>query len=148
LLFFSACLLGGRELTVTPTGRIYPCAQMVEEDRDARLVIGHVDTGLDTERVLALGRQKDRVEETCADCALRDRCQSHCGCRHLALTGELGRISSVLCETEAAFIEAADAVAGTLCRERCPAFLEQYYEKTWKAAIGSALTPLRRARDG
>jgi uncharacterized protein len=144
----SRCLLGGREFTVTPKGRIYPCAQMVEEDRGEGLVIGNVDTGLDTQRMLELGRQKDRVEETCKACALRDRCQSHCGCRHLALTGELGRVSSVLCETEAALIEAADEVAGVLYRESCPAFLDQYYRKTWKAAIWSALTPLRRAREG
>lgn len=43
----SRCLLGGEEFTVAPTGRIYPCAQMVGEDKGGELVIGHVDRGLD-----------------------------------------------------------------------------------------------------
>ena len=47
----SRCLLGGREFTVVPSGRIYPCAQMVEEDTREELTIGHVDTGLNAERV-------------------------------------------------------------------------------------------------
>jgi uncharacterized protein len=141
------CQLGGSELCVTPTGRIYPCAQMVSEDDDDRLVIGHVDRGLDPARIAALQQQKDRVEQTCAPCALRDRCMSHCGCRHVALAGALGEITATLCELESAFIDAADAVAEALFAEGCPTFVDFYYRKPRTPALGSVLTPLRRARD-
>jgi uncharacterized protein len=144
----SRCLLGGDEFTVAPSGRIYPCAQMVEEDQREELVIGHVDTGFDWDRIRRLAAQKERVEETCAPCALRDRCQSHCGCRHLALSGELGKITGVLCEVEAALVEAADRLAETLFQERCPAFLDYYYRRPWVPKHGSQLTELRRGRDG
>ncbi len=143
----SRCLIAGQELCVSPAGKIYPCAQMVQEDQNDHLVIGTVDEGLDQDRVAALQRSKDRVEETCAPCALRDRCQSHCGCRHLALSGQLGEITATLCETEAAFIDAADQVAETLFAEQDPAFVEFYYRRPWTAAVGGVLTPLRRARD-
>jgi len=143
----SRCLLGGREFTVVPSGNIYPCAQMVGEDQNEELVIGHVDRGLDRTQIARLTELKDRVEAICAPCALRDRCQSHCGCRHLALSGELGQITAVLCEIEAAMIEAADFVATTLHSEQCPAFMDLYYRQPWVIAAGGQLTALRRSRD-
>ena len=143
----SRCLIAGNELCVAPSGKIYPCAQMVQEDRNDELVIGTVEAGIDEAKVAALQRGKDRVEATCEPCALRDRCQSHCGCRHLALSGRLGEITATLCETEAAFIDAADQVAETLFAEQNPAFIDYYYKRPWTASAGGVLTQLRRARD-
>lgn len=143
----SRCQLGARELTVTAKGHLYPCAQMVEEDARPDFVIGDLERGLNAVAVADLQRAKDRVEATCASCELRDRCQSHCGCRHLALTGKLGEITATLCETEAQFIAAADAVAETLVAEKNPTFLGLYYARSWRPAPGGALTQLRRSRD-
>ena len=143
----SRCLLGGHEFTVVPSGRIYPCAQMVGEDSRHDLLIGHVDTGLERERMAELQALKDRVEQTCAPCAMKDRCQSHCGCRHLALSGTLGEITATLCETETAVIEAADRVAETLFSERCEAFVDYYYKRNWVPSAGARLTQLRLSRD-
>ncbi len=143
----SRCLIAGHELCVSPAGKIYPCAQMVQENQNDHLAIGTVDEGLDSSRVKALQQLKDRVEQTCAPCALRDRCQSHCGCRHLALSGQLGEITATLCETEAAFIDAADQIAETRFEEQNPAFVDYYYLRPWTASTGGVLTPLRRARD-
>jgi uncharacterized protein len=143
----SRCLLGGREMTVTPRGRIYPCAQMVGEDDDETLVIGQVDSGLDRQAMERLQALKDRVEATCDGCELRARCQSQCGCRHLALSGELGRVTATLCEIESAYVDAADRVAEQLFEEQCPAFLQYYYARSWRPAQGAALRPLRRSRE-
>jgi radical SAM protein with 4Fe4S-binding SPASM domain len=142
----SRCQFATRELAVAPSGRIYPCGQMIGEDKDPALVIGHVAEGLDPSRVAKLQQAKDRADDTCASCELRDRCQSQCGCRHVALSGELGVITAALCETEAAFIEEADRVAEILHAERCRAFLAYYYERTWGMTPGSKLVQLRRAR--
>ena len=138
------CTLAGHAFAVAPTGRLYPCAQMIGEDCNDALVVGTVTSGFDQTRLTALQRSKDQVEETCAPCALRDRCQSHCGCRHLALTGELGRINQVMCDVEESFILAADEVASRMVDERCPAFLDTYYRKQYRAADGATLTRLRR----
>jgi uncharacterized protein len=141
------CTLAGHSFAVAPTGRLYPCAQMIGEDCDDSLVVGTVSSGFDQTRLTALQRSKDRVEETCASCALRDRCQSHCGCRHLALTGELGRINQVMCDVEESFILAADEVASRLAAERCPLFLDTYYRKQYRPADGAILTRIRRPSD-
>lgn len=141
----SRCLLGGEELAVAPSGRLYPCAQMVGEDDRDELCIGDVERGLDLPKIAAMQTKKERVEDTCSTCALRDRCQSHCGCRQVALTGALGEITAVLCEIEGAMIAEADRVAETLFEEQCPAFLGFYYQRQWNQAAGQ-LTQLRRAR--
>jgi len=143
----SRCLLGGCEWAVSPTGNIYACAQMVGEDNKTDLVIGTVQDGIDFEGLMRLQKAKDRVEQTCADCELRDRCQSHCGCRHLALSGELGVITATLCELEAAFIDEADRIAEELFDEQCPAFVGYYYGRQWTTAPGGQLTETRKARD-
>lgn len=142
----SRCQFATNELAVAPSGRIYPCAQMIGEDNDPSLVIGHVAEGLEPRHVARLQQAKDRIDETCASCELRDRCQSQCGCRHVALSGELGVITAALCETEAAFIDEADRVAEILHAEHCEAFHAYYYERTWGMAPGARLVQLRRAR--
>ena len=144
----SRCLLGGNELTVTPTGRLYPCPQMVGEDRDDALVIGHVATGVDTAAIAALERQKARSADTCAPCELVDRCQSQCGCRHVALTGRLGEITATLCEIESAFIDAADRVAETMMAEQNVTFIDYFYRREWRPADGAQIVNLRRSRGG
>ncbi len=141
----SRCLLGGGEFTVTPTGRLYPCAQMVGEDTDEVVAIGHLDSGIDLKALLRLQKVKDTVEKTCGDCELRDRCQSQCGCRHLALSGKLGVITATLCETEAAFIDEADRIAETLYSEGCEAFIDYYYKRNWNIIRGGKVSPTRVA---
>jgi uncharacterized protein len=144
----SRCSIAGRELTVAPSGRIYPCPQMVGEDNDMELVIGHVETGIDRKRVAELQGQKEASLETCASCELFTRCQNQCGCRHIALSGRLGHISATLCETEAAYVDCADRIAERLFAEGCEGFIDYYYRRKWEPAAGATLVPLRRNRDG
>jgi uncharacterized protein len=141
------CLLGDSALTVAPSGRIYACGEMVGQDRDSTFAFGHVDTGLDQTSLDRMRAAKDKVEEICAPCELRDRCQSQCGCRHVALTGKLGEITETLCEIETAFIDEADRIAETLVAEKCPAFIDHFYRRSWGPDDDAVLTQLRRARD-
>jgi uncharacterized protein len=120
---------------------------MVGEDTQDSLVIGTVDTGIDPEKTRRLQAAKDNIDETCGLCDLRSRCQSHCGCKHVALTGELGQITAALCETEAAFIDEADRIAETLHAEKCPAFIDYYYSRSWGPSKGAKLVELRRAKN-
>jgi uncharacterized protein len=140
------CRLVATEVTVTPTGNIYPCSQMVGQDSGQGYVIGHVDTGIDQSALAQLRELKDRVESTCEPCALRDRCESHCACRQVSLTGRIGEITATLCEIEAACIEAADRVAEHLHAEGCRAFEHYFYERKWKLAPGAVLPGSRTFR--
>jgi uncharacterized protein len=138
------CQLGAHELVVAPSGRIYPCGEMVGDDQNHDLAVGDVYSGLYQDKLSTLAAAKSRIEETCAPCALRARCASSCGCKHLALTGELGRVTEGLCNLEEAIIDAADALASTLYAEECRAFLRLFYETRWQVAAGPRLIRLRR----
>lgn len=139
------CSFGG-DLAVAPSGRIYPCAQMIGEDTSDELVIGDVDLGLDSQRASGLRRAKDAVEQVCAPCAIRDRCESHCGCRQLGASGRLGQVTAAFCEIERAMVEAADEVAEALWAERCEAFVDFVYRRAWVESEGAQLTTLRTGR--
>jgi uncharacterized protein len=145
----SRCQIATREVAIAPSGRIYPCAEMVGEDQRDDFVIGHVGSGLDVTRVQQLRELVQRVHETCRECALKSRCLNGCGCRQLASTGHLGHIAASLCETENAWIDAADAVAEMLVTERCAPFLDFYYGQKWAVPSPSSeqtLVPLRARR--
>jgi uncharacterized protein len=131
------CQLVTQEMAVAPSGRIYPCAEMVGEDLGGPLVVGHVDHGLDRDRVLELRMRAARVHEGCRECSLRSRCQFHCACRQLALAGELGRVTGVLCQLEACWIDAADGIASELVATECKAFVDLYYNQGWALAGGA-----------
>jgi hypothetical protein len=62
----------------------------------------------------------------------------------VALTGTYGQVTTTLCDTEAAFIEAADAMAETLYGEQCQAFLDYFYGKRWVPTSSDGLMQLRR----
>jgi len=149
------CQIATSELAVAPSGRLYPCAEMVGEDAGGELVIGSVFEGVDEARVLALRRRALHREPTCDNCDLRRRCQHDCACRQLASGGGLGRIGGVLCELEAAFIAATDRASEALYGERCRAFFDLYYGRSWAIAPGARPRPpevapvrLRRSDDG
>lgn len=139
------CLLGASAITVAPSGRIYACGEMVGEDRDGALAFGDVDRGYDLGALRRMQAAKQKVDGICAPCELRDRCQSQCGCRHIALTGQLGEITETLCEIETAFIDESDRIAEILVAEQTPAFIEYFYGREWQPAQGAKMTPDRLA---
>ena len=122
---------------MAPSGRIYPCAEMVREDSDESLVIGHVDSGLCADRIARLRDLVARAARDCEACALSRRCSNYCACQQLALTGQVGRVNATLCELEAAWIDATDAAASALFREGCSAFQQLYYRTEWGFAPGA-----------
>lgn len=142
------CQLAAHEIVVAPSGRIYPCGEIVGEDQSDRFVIGDLEHGLDLPKLQSLREAKERVEAVCESCAIRERCSSSCGCKHVALTGNYGEITDTLCETEAALIDAADAIAETLHRERCEAFLRYFYQQKWTVPAQTGLVRLRRNATG
>ena len=121
------CDFGCDEVTVAPSGRLYPCERLVGTDDRDDLVIGHVDTGIDPARRDALVAEKNRVIEGCADCALLGRCMHWCGCVNHAMTGSVGEVSGLLCWFEQRVIEQADRCAGILHAEGNDGFRRRFY---------------------
>lgn len=145
----SRCQLATREFAVAPSGRIYPCAEMVGQDNRLDLVVGEVSTGFDQARILTLRDQAQKAVESCAGCALSNRCLNSCACHQLASAGQLGQATATLCDLEAGWIDATDSLAEQLVLENCQQFVEFYYEGTWSVAAsastaGESLVQIRR----
>jgi len=121
------CDFGCDEVTVAPSGKLYPCDRLVGQDDRDELVIGHVETGIDTGLRGKLVARKNEVPEDCQACALVDRCKHWCGCVNHALTGDVGAVDGLLCWFEQRRIEEADRVAEVLYGERNPGFLRRFY---------------------
>lgn len=123
------CDFGCSEIAVAPSGNLYPCDRLIGQDDEAQadVVIGHVDSGVDTERVRALREPKDAPKKECEGCAILDRCMWWCGCVNRALTGRVDGVSDLLCQVEQMFVRASDRMASTLYEEQNPAFIRRYY---------------------
>jgi uncharacterized protein len=130
------CGFGLRELAVAPSGNIYPCDRLVRQDDDAGLRLGHVQSGIDQEKLAAMKARQENPDAECRACELRGRCSRWCGCAQIETTGSLGTVSPLFCWMERAFIAEADRVAGTLWEERNATFLAEFYR----------LQPARRKR--
>lgn len=63
----SSCGFGEREIAVAPSGRIYPCARLVSDDRRPEITLGHVDIGCDPERVRALQEAAEAANAACGN---------------------------------------------------------------------------------
>jgi len=63
----SACGFGEREIAVAPSGRIYPCARLVSDDRRPEIALGHVDGGCDPSRVAALQTEAEEANAACGN---------------------------------------------------------------------------------
>jgi uncharacterized protein len=121
------CLFGEGEVTLTPTGRLYPCERLVGEDAGGELCIGTIDKGIDLTKVLSFKKARLNKDVDCSICQVESRCIHFCGCVNWSTTGTIGNVSSLLCDVEQTTIQCADRAAAVLFEEKNPAFLKRFY---------------------
>lgn len=122
------CSFGGRELAISPSGKIYPCDRVVAEDNNPEVCIGDLNNGgLDVARRDQLVKMKNTLDPECAECELNPRCMYWCGCANYETSGHVGRVSPIICWFERCFIAEADRIANTLFAEKNTTFLRRFY---------------------
>lgn len=121
------CFIGRRQFSIAPSGRLYPCVQFVQEDRDDRFVIGDVASGFNPEKQIGLSCSAEQEKPECGGCALLDRCSSWCACINWQSTGRIDRASPLVCEHERLLMPIADRVANRLWKIRNPLFIHKHY---------------------
>jgi uncharacterized protein len=125
--FAERCDLGRHQVSVAPNGRLYPCVQFVGDGTDDTYAIGDVATGIDPSPLERIANQASMEGESCADCAIRARCDHYCGCLNKQATGRVDQVSPVLCAHERIVLPIADRLAERLFR-RSPAFVSKHYQ--------------------
>ncbi len=118
------CELGKKQISIGPDGSMYPCVQFVGEKEYA---IGHVSTGINEERRDKLYRTNEEEKQSCNQCAIRKRCNHHCGCLNKQATGSIESVSPVLCAHERILLPIADRLAEKLYKKRNAMFIQKHY---------------------
>ena len=118
------CELGQKQLSIAPDGGIFPCVQFVGDDA---FRIGDVRTGIDEAKRNELFKQSNQEQPVCTGCAIRHRCNHFCGCLNRQATGDMRRISPVLCAHERLLIPIADRLGERLFKKRSALFVQKHY---------------------
>jgi uncharacterized protein len=118
------CQLGMKQLSVDTDGTLYPCVQFAGERKYA---IGSVFAGIDEQKRHELYVRSESTADVCGDCAIKQRCNHHCGCLNKQATGDINGVSPVLCAHERLALAAADRTAETLYRKGSSLFMQKQY---------------------
>jgi uncharacterized protein len=118
------CELGKKQLSVSPGGKLYPCVQFVGEEA---YCIGDVRSGIDEAKRLRLYRLNEQERDTCVGCAVKGRCNHFCACLNKQATGDLRKVSPVLCAHERILLPIADTLAEDLYKKRSAIFIQKQY---------------------
>ncbi len=125
------CELAQRQISVSPTGHLFPCVQFTRAGSNSSWCIGHVSTGIDERALARIRTAAQRAKEPCHQCAIQCRCNHTCGCLNWQTTGSIHEVSPVLCQHEQLLLPIADRVAETLYRERNALFLHKHYNSAF-----------------
>ncbi len=122
------CILGKNQVSIAPDGNIYPCTQFIN---DPILLMGNTSVGIS--RDISYLKDKEPKEEACTQCVIRDRCIHNCSCINKQATGDINKVSPVLCMHEQMIIRIADELASRLYKAKNEAFINKHYNKLYSA---------------
>jgi uncharacterized protein len=96
---------------------------------DGDYAIGDVLGGIDEAARHRLYDLNAREKDSCAECAIRDRCNHFCGCLNRQATGRIDRVSPALCAHERTVLPIADGLAERLYKRRSAMFVQKHYNE-------------------
>jgi uncharacterized protein len=125
------CDVGTSQISVAPSGNIYPCVRWVKEEHDLVPRLGHVATGFDPVALARIQAESHAPKTPCNTCSYNDgRCANECACEHYSATGRIDTPAPALCEHERVIVPIADRIGNQLWREKNVVFLRKQYATT------------------
>ncbi len=122
------CDVGSSQISIAPSGNIYPCVRWVKEEEDTVPRLGDVWQGFLAEPLAKIRAQSAAPKSPCGDCSYNDgRCANECACEHYSATGRIDTPAPALCEHERVMVPIADRIGNTLWREKNPVFMQKLY---------------------
>jgi uncharacterized protein len=111
------CSFGAGQVAVAPSGNLYPCERLIEDDRmdNPQRLGGHA---MDDGDFLAYRPQPARSLEACDECTIRDFCMTYCRCSNYVRTGDVARPDGLLCRlNRICFDEVSRVLLGSNSKE-------------------------------
>jgi len=137
------CDVGTSQISIAPSGNIYPCVRWVREEAEEDTVpkLGDVWQGMLAEPLAKIRAESHAPKQPCSSCSYNDgRCANECACEHYSATGRIDTPAPALCEHERVMVPIADRVGNELWREQNPIFMRKLYPHV---AATNGLTQIR-----
>lgn len=143
----SRCGFGRTEVTVAPSGNLYPCERLVADDVGSEWVIGTLADGFSSRRdeLIAL---TDPSPSACGTCAVASRCMNWCACQNLADSGRIDAPGELVCWHDQVAMEVADRLAATLYADKNPLFVRRFYPSAFGGPVSTGVSPRKRGPEG
>lgn len=126
------CHLGKKQLSISHTGEIYPCVQFVKDGlSNTSYRIGNIQTGIDESLRESMYASSQEPDPNCLNCDYHARCNNKCSCMNWQLTGQLNRISPLVCETERILIPLVDKMGERLYKKGAAMFIQKHYNAVY-----------------
>lgn len=126
------CHLAQKQISVAHDGKIYPCVQFVKDGvSNTQYAIGSVFNGINIETQSQLYEESKKQDQICLVCDYNSRCNNKCSCLSYQLTGELNKVSPVLCETERILIPIVDQLGERLYKKGSNMFIQKHYNAVY-----------------
>jgi uncharacterized protein len=126
------CALAQHQISIAPDGKLYPCVQFVGNGHNhLDYSIGDIYLGINEQKRIALFEQSKIKDQACADCALNHRCNNDCSCLNWQTTGNINKISPLLCESERMLIPIVDKLGKELYLKKAQPFIQKHYNPSY-----------------
>ncbi|MHC4354819.1 MAG: radical SAM protein [Planctomycetota bacterium] len=125
------CELAQRQVSVDPQGNLFPCVQFTKAGPNSVWCIGNTGTGIDEARRSRIQHESERAKAPCTYCVIADRCNNSCGCLNWQTTGNINKVSPVLCRYEQMTLAVADKIGKKLYKKRNALFLHKHYNAAY-----------------
>lgn len=123
------CPFGLGKVAIDIDGRLFPCDRIAADGSRSSVVIGHLETGIDQERMEDQRYRIGLEKPPCPTCEVQGRCRHWCGCVNMDSTGDPAQVSETFCHLQRLRIRVADSLAETLYEERNPLFISRFYDE-------------------
>ncbi len=110
------CRMGKGEYAFAPSGNIYPCERLIENDDSNLHCLGNIN---DTHALIKTCKHdpKQMSNEECRSCSLIDYCMHWCGCTNYFSSGNYNTVSPFICASEKASLEVSFGIIKKLGEE-------------------------------
>jgi uncharacterized protein len=126
------CHLAQKQIAIAHDGKIYPCVQFVKDGvSNTAYSIGTVVDGIDAARQKQMYTDSKKTDSRCAECDYNPRCNNKCSCLSWQLTGELNKVTPLICETERILIPIVDKLGERLYKKNANLFIQKHYNAVY-----------------
>ncbi len=126
------CHLAQKQISVAHDGKILPCVQFVKDGiSNIEYAIGSIHEGINIHLQQKMYSESKKVDINCKECAFNSRCNNKCSCLSYQLTGELNKVTPVICETERILIPIVDKMGERLYKKGSIMFIQKHYNSVY-----------------